>query len=148
MEISPIRARIGPLTTMSGAAKWVEVETPWRLNNRITRALGGGDHHRQVAGPASSQHRVDRGLLDGEPAVVRRHLTKQLVARAFRAGEHPLDPLSRRRHDWQSVGHALVEPDLELVGRHRAVGRCYTGSPVPRIPALGSTSRKAAPRQR
>ena len=31
-QLTPIRSRIGPCTTTSGPEKWVDVETPWRLN--------------------------------------------------------------------------------------------------------------------
>src|SRR2546427_7025871 len=119
---------------------------PMEIGGGVAGAFGGGDHDRQVVGPTAGQHRVDRGLLDGQPAEVRRHLAEQLVARAPGSGEHPLDALSRGRHDRQPVGHAFVEPDLELVGRHRAVRRCYTENSRVLWGSGGPTSRAGGER--
>ena len=96
---------------------------PMEVEGWIAGALGGGNDHRKVFGPTPGQHGVDRGLLDGQPPVVRRHFSEQLVWRPSGTREHPFDALPGRRHDRESVGHAFVEPDLEFVRRHRV--RCY-----------------------
>ena len=101
---------------MSGAEKWVEVETPWRLNAGSHAQLGGGEDDRKILGPTPGQDGVDGSFLDGQPTVVRRHLPDQLVARPSGAREHPLHALARRRHDREPVGYAFLEPDLEFVG--------------------------------
>src|SRR2546423_64322 len=74
--------------------------------------------HGQVLRPAAGHDGVDRGLLDREPAVVRWHLSDELVGAPARAREHALDPLARRRYHGEAVGDALLEPDLEFVGAH------------------------------
>src|SRR5256714_1451984 len=74
--------------------------------------------HGQVLRPAAGHDGVDRGRLDREPAVVRWHLSDELVGAPARAREHALDPLARRRYHGEAVGDALLEPDLEFVGAH------------------------------
>ena len=91
-------------------------------------ALAGGNDHRKIFGPTPGQHRVDRGLLDGQPPVVRRHFSEQFAWRASGTREHPFDALPGRRHDRESVGHAFVEPDLEFVRRHRV--RCELAATI------------------
>jgi hypothetical protein len=96
------------------------------VEGRITGALRGGDGDWQILGPAPREDRVDGGFLDRQPTVVRRHLPDQLAARPPRAGQHALDPLATRGYDREPVGHTLVEPDLEFVGRRHA------GNAIPR----------------
>src|SRR5204863_113151 len=64
--------------------------------------------------------------LDREASVVRWHLADELVGVAACPGEHASDARARRRHHRQSVGHALVEPGLELVGCHPSAGNATT----------------------
>src|SRR5437870_4445470 len=92
---------------------------PMEVEGWIAGALAGGNDHRKIFGPTPGEHRVDRGLLDGQPPVVRRHFSEQFAWRASGTREHPFDALPGRRHDRESVGHAFVEPALEFVRRHR-----------------------------
>ena len=102
------------------------------VEGRITGTFRGGDDDGKILGPTSGQDRVDGSFFDGQPTVVWRHLPEQLVPRPPGAREHPLDTLTRRRHDGEPIAHALVEPDLEFVGR------CHAANAIPpcRLPAI------------
>ena len=120
----------------------------------VARRLHRRQHDRQRLGFAARHDRVDRDLLDRRLAAVGRELADDLLRVAARVLEHRHDPLRRRRHDRQPVGHAAVEERLDRVleladgqrarrgcGRRRALaGR--RGAPRPR--GRGSRSRSPA----
>ena len=81
----------------------------------VAGRLDGGQHDRQVLGPAAGHHGVDGDLLDGDVDEVGRHDGHDLVGRAGRALQHPQDALLGGRHHRQAVGPAPVEQRLHLV---------------------------------
>src|SRR5437667_7595012 len=124
-----MRPRIGPLTTMSGAEKCVDVETPWRLRAGSQAHLLAAMTTGRYSGrhPASTVSIAAFSMVN-RPPVVRRHFSEQFAWRASGTREHPFDALPGRRHDRESVDHAFVEPDLEFVRRHRV--RCELAATI------------------
>src|SRR5256885_16941299 len=70
----------------------------------VAPRLHGGEHDGQILGPAAGHDGVDRDLLDGGAAVVRRDEPDQLVGPAARRGDRALDAPTGRRHHGQAVG--------------------------------------------
>src|SRR5215475_6295369 len=92
-QLTSSAPRTGPLRTRSGLGEFL-----------VADGLDGGDDDRQVLGPASRHHRVDRDLLDGCPAVVRRHQCDQLAGAPPRCAYRAAHTLRRGRDDGQAVG--------------------------------------------
>ena len=129
----PIARAIGPFTMTSGPENQAVREQSVRVELVGACGLDRGEHHRQVLGPATGQHRVHRDLLDRALDEVGRRPPRRCVRVAVGAAEHARDTLGRRAHHRQPVGEA--PPNIASV----------SSSPVPsssRWPrSLGSIGR-------
>jgi hypothetical protein len=79
----------------------------------VAHGFDPGDHDGQVLGAAAGHDRVDRDLLDGGAAEIRRHQRDQLAGLTARARDHRGDALARGRNDGKAVGDAALEESLE-----------------------------------